>query len=83
MRSAISLHALQSVMDTSRTNGSTSFGSASDLGEEDISRRQIHQLKEKEGNNVCADCGATGITDINTIDSDIPHAQGLTSKTSG
>lgn len=51
-------------MDTSRTNGSTSLGSASDHGEEDTSRRQIHQLKEKEGNNVCADCGATGIDTI-------------------
>ena len=28
--------------------------------DEDATRKQIHQLKEKEGNNVCADCGAAG-----------------------
>ena len=37
-------------------NGSAS---ASDL-EEDITRKQINQLKEKDGNNVCADCGDKG-----------------------
>ena len=49
-------------MATPKKKDNAGFGSASELEEEDVTRRQIHQLKEMDGNNVCADCGAAGIT---------------------
>lgn len=52
----IHVYVVVSVMATSRANGSVK---ASDV-EEDVTRKQIRQLKEKDGNNVCADCGAIG-----------------------
>jgi peroxiredoxin len=40
-------------------NGIDHVLSSSD-NDEDVTRKWIRQLKEKEGNNVCADCGAEG-----------------------
>ena len=31
-----------------------------ELLDEDATRKEINQLREKDGNNVCADCGASG-----------------------
>ena len=41
-------------------NGSASIRPSAGYHEEDTTRKQIHQLREKDGNNVCADCGAAG-----------------------
>ena len=45
-------------------NDRVGSGSSSSDNDEDITRKSIRQLKEKEGNNVCADCGAEGQIDI-------------------
>ena len=49
-------------MATLVPNGSSSVRSTySDRDrDEDATRKQIRQLRGKEGNNVCADCGAAG-----------------------